>query len=56
MIMFKEKVRCIDNTNYPVSLTVGRKYRIRGRDGGMIQIKDDTKGIYYFSEGLFEKP
>ena len=52
--MFRKKIKCIDNTNYPVSLTVGKKYKVLGRDLGMVKIKDDTKEIYYFSGNLFE--
>ena len=47
---------CINNDNYPVSLTVGRTYSVNNlidTPEGMVRVLDDTNEYYLYSNELF---
>ncbi len=50
-------VMCIDNHDYPVSLTLHKVYKVipdtRGEKFGDVRIVDDSGEDYLFAEGYF---
>jgi len=52
------RVRCIDPSGWPESLTLGRVYEVipdeDGEAAGMIRIVDDSGEDYLHEAGLFE--
>lgn len=48
------RLRCIDNTNYPISLTIGKIYAGKIIQRGALGVIDDSGEAYAYSKRLFE--
>ncbi len=51
---FSLKLKCIDNTGYPSSLTVGKVYQGKIVQRGALAVIDDTGESYVFIKRRFE--
>lgn len=52
-----KKVKCINNENYPTSLTIGQEYVVLSdevaQSRGRIKIVDDTQDSYLYPANIF---
>lgn len=52
-----KKVKCINNENYPTSLTIGQEYIVLAdevaQSRGRIKIVDDTQDSYLYPANIF---
>jgi hypothetical protein len=50
------KVICIINEDYPVSLELGKEYDVlENHPKGLLQIRDETNEVYYYDKNLFSE-
>jgi hypothetical protein len=57
--LYDPVVTCLNNDDYPVSLTVGKDYAVHTdmavTMAGLVKIKDDSGEVYCYPESLFTK-